>query len=530
MGALRLGITAAIASLAAAAALAAPSPAAAQRIVTSQRPDSVDVTVYRDNGRSASDPFDRGWLGGYALISETRRIRLPQGDSEIRFEGVAAGLVPQSAIVSGLPEEIVERNRDAYLLSPGTLIDRSLGRRVHLRRTSLATGRTREQEAIIRTGAGGGVVLQTAAGFESLRCTGLPETVAYDRVPPGLSPTPTLSVRARANREVTATVTLSYIAAGFDWQANYVATLSADGTSADLFAWLTLASSDETGFPDADVQAVAGYVNRSRVRPQPVEAAPIELQCWPHSTTSDIPLEEFRRPSLRPAVPPIAVPESGEAITVTGSRIVRRELTSTSPLAVVQEMEAELESLGDVKLYRIPEPVTVTPNSQKQVALLQRAGIRVGLVNRSRLFGLQDGPLDPPVRMLVAQNREAEGLGIPLPGGPFLLFSQTAAGRPILLGEGRLEDRAVGEEVEIPLGPARGVSAALRVPNRREGERDYVLTVTNDSPVPVPYEAEFRDPLEISADEPLVRREGKRVWAASVPANGTAVLRFRSER
>ena len=42
-----------------------------------------------------------------------------------------------------LPEGTIERNRDAYLLSPATLLDRSLGRRVRLRRTSRATGRSR---------------------------------------------------------------------------------------------------------------------------------------------------------------------------------------------------------------------------------------------------------------------------------------------------------------------------------------------------------------------------------------------------
>ena len=94
-----------------------------------------------------------GWLNGYALISETRRVTLPAGETELRFEGVAGGIVPQSAIVTGLPEGVIERNRDAYLLSPATLLDRSLGQRVHLRRTSRATGAVREQEAIVRTGA-----------------------------------------------------------------------------------------------------------------------------------------------------------------------------------------------------------------------------------------------------------------------------------------------------------------------------------------------------------------------------------------
>ena len=112
--------------------------------------------------------MDLEWLDGYALISETRRIAIPAGESEVRFEGVAGGIVPQSAIVAGFPDGVVERNRDAYLLSPESLLDRSLGRRVHLRRTARATGAVTEQDAVIRSGAEGAVVLETATG--SRRC------------------------------------------------------------------------------------------------------------------------------------------------------------------------------------------------------------------------------------------------------------------------------------------------------------------------------------------------------------------------
>ena len=78
---------------------------------------------------------------------------------------MAGGILPQSAIVTGFPDGIIERNRDAYLLSPESLLDRSLGRRVHLRRTSLATGAVTEHEAVIRSGADGAVVLQTPDGY-----------------------------------------------------------------------------------------------------------------------------------------------------------------------------------------------------------------------------------------------------------------------------------------------------------------------------------------------------------------------------
>ncbi len=506
--------------------IAAAAPAHAQGVVESRRPDSVDVTVYRDPGRGAGEAFNLRWLEGYALISETRRISLPAGESEIRFEGVAAGMIPQSAIVSGLPEGIVEQNRDAYLLSPATLVDRSFGRRVTLRRTSLATGTVRETEAVIRTGAEGAVVLETPEGFEALRCTGLPETLLYDEVPAGLSARPTFSVRARASRPLSATVTLSYLASGFDWQANYIFTLSEDGTRADLFAWLTLASNDETSFPDADAQAVAGQINRNAVRPQSVEGPPLQLRCWPRGTTSDIPLEGFLR--TPPASPPAVVVQDEEFIVVTGTRVTQRNLTSAAPVPVV---EAQQEELGAVKLYRIPEPVTIAANAQKQVALLRRSGVRVEIVYRDRFGGASSGGgARPAARFLVTRNRADEGLGLPLPAGPVAMFAEHD-GRPFLIGEAILADRAIGEDVEVDFGAAPGVTSALRLVRTEARAAHYELTVSSDRPHPVAYEAELDfEQSAIRTCERLGRRDGRPLWRVGGPANGTRTLRFRIAR
>ena len=502
--------------------------APAQTIVSSPAPDRVAVTVYRDPDRGAGEDPRLDWLNGYALISETRRISVPAGESTIRFEGVAGGLVPQTAIVTGFPDGIVERNRDAFLLSPATLLDRSLGRRVHIRRTSHATGAVREEEAVVRSSADGAVVLQTAQGYEALRCTGLSETLLYDRLPPELTPTPTLSVRTRAAQPVTATVTLSYLASGFDWQANYIVNLGADERRADFFAWLTLASTDETSFANADTQAVAGQINYEAPDPQPREGGPLSLDCWPWSTTSNIPLEEFARMADARARGRGGVWSDGSNVVVTGTRVRSPNLESTSPVTVVS---AQQENLGDLKLYRIPEPVTVAANSQKQVALLTRPRVRVEMVYRQRILGLvtnvEGVPESQPVPLfLVSRNREPDGLGLPLPAGSVLLYAP-GPDRPILLGQGSVADRAVGEDVEIEFEEAAGVRTLVELVRETPHSQEFRLTVTNDQRRPVRFEAEF--PLagyDFRANHRLGRRDGGRFWATTVPANGSVILRF----
>ena len=498
-------------------AAVAAAPLGAQTIVTSTRPDSVDVTVYRAPGRSPDTPFELDWLEGYALISETRTVSLPAGESEVRFEGVAGGILPQSAIVSGFPDGVVERNRDAHLLSPESLLDRSLGRRVHLRRTSTVSGAVREQDAVIRSDAEGAVVLETAEGVETLRCTGLPETLVYDGVPAGLSARPTLSVRARASRPVTATVTLAYLADGFDWQANYIAELAPSGDRMDLFAWLTLASNDETSFVDANTQAVAGRLNRAENEREVPEANPLTLRCWPLGRTSDGSAPDARLTSttrtedlINELPQAFAASADEENIIVTAATLARQE------------------DLGDLKLYRLPEPVTVAANGQKQVAFLQRAGIPVAFVYRQRFEPDDNDEPTATNRVLVARNRTDTGLGVPLPGGGFQLFESGGA-RPVLIGEGSLNDHAVGEEVEIPVGESSSVMTQVDDTAFGDDWEDHLLTVTNAQPVPVRYEAEFEvdEDEEFRPGERLGRRDGRPLWAVTVPANGSATLRYR---
>jgi hypothetical protein len=501
--------------LAGGAGLIASTCAAAQPATTSPGPDQVAVTIYRAPYRSAAEPIQLQWLNGYALISETRRITIPAGEADIRFEGVAGGIIPESAIVTGLPAGVVEKNQDAFLLSPGTLLDRSLGRRVHIRRTSRATGEVREHEAVVRSGAEGAVILQTQAGFEALRCAGLNETIVYPQVPEGLSARPTLSVRTRSERAASADVTLSYLAAGFDWQANYVATLSPAGDRVDLFAWVTLASGDETSFVNADTQAVAGKVNREDFgRGERAEGQELALRCWPAGTTSDIEDGSGFPPPPPPASPPSPISAiSADEIVVTGSRISRKALQ---------------EELGDLKLYRIPERVTVASNSQKQVVLLDEPSVQVDIVYRQVLPAFAPPPSGGVVRVLVTRNRKAEGLGLPLPAGRLVLFG-AGRERPILLGEGYLDDRAVGEDVEIEVGGASGViSRAVVAEGSTDKERIVDLTITNDQAAAVRYEAELEQgDGKLSSQARLSRRDGRPLWAVTVPANGSRTLRYR---
>src|SRR5579862_978383 len=63
--------------------------------VLADAPSDLSVTVYRSPYRN-SGSIDLDYLWGFALVRETRLVRLPAGVSRVRFEGVADGIEPAS--------------------------------------------------------------------------------------------------------------------------------------------------------------------------------------------------------------------------------------------------------------------------------------------------------------------------------------------------------------------------------------------------------------------------------------------------
>ncbi|WP_375428534.1 DUF4139 domain-containing protein [uncultured Sphingomonas sp.] len=482
-------------------------------VATSAAPAQVAVTVYRNPSRARAAPIDLRYLGGFALVTETRRVRLPRGRATLRFEGVAEGIVPVSAIVDGLPGGTVEKNRDARLLSPASLVDGTLGRTVTLTRTDRATGRIRSEEATIVAGPLPGVVLRTTAGIETLRCSGLAEALRFDAVPPGLSAKPVLSVTTDTPTARDATVTLSYLTSGFDWSASYVATIAPDGRTLDLFAWLTLANANPEAFPAAQVQAVAGRLNRSGFNEVARRAGELRLTCFPlGTTTSDLREKRFEHLLERRD----EADDYGE-IVVTASRAMA--VAAPAP----PEAPPPPEDLGDLKLYRVPERVTVAPRAQKQVALLARAA--VPFERRYRLPIQPGRPLtaEPTRIVLVVRNTTAGGLGLALPTGSTALYADRPGGR-LLLGTGTIADRAEGETVRLESGVSRQVLIDQRV-----GRNEATITATNANPFAITLELPIGaagQKIE-GAGDPLPRIDGIATWTATLPPNGRAELAYR---
>jgi hypothetical protein len=529
-----LGLTVALAQSAAlASAWIVAAPAAAGQVLAAP-PSDLEVTVYRAPARS-SGSIDLADLNGFALVSETRRIQLPPGLSRLRFEGVADGIEPKSAIVTGLPNGVIEKNRDARLLSPSALLASAVGKPVELKRTDRKTGKTERLAGTILSDAGGDVVFQTAQGIEALRCSGMPETFSFEPAA-DLTARPTLSVLVRSPHAADLNVTLSYLARGFDWAADYSATLSADGTKIDLGAWVTLANSNGVGFPAARAQVVAGRVNREDGEVDPIDVGgPILAQCWPRGSSSDAPM----------------VLTLDRLITGSLAAPAARMASARLEEVVVAGNKVTSEQLGDLKLYRVPERTTLASRQSKQVRLMDRFGVPVSTVYGADLEA--DQALTAPAhRLLRTINTAANHLGLPLPSGTIEVFAYHD-GQRLLQHETGLRDIAVNEAVEIDLGSSADVQVSqvkekvdidsahaqwlplvpgviLRTVKAGETQR---IEVSNARAAAVQMELRLRLPeggRVVRADRPLGAKNGRPVFHLTVPARQTATLRYQWQR
>jgi hypothetical protein len=346
-------------------------------------------------------------------------------------------------------------------------------------------------------------------------------------VPADLSAKPTLSVTTDSAAAATVTVQLSYLAQGFDWSANYVARVADDGETLDLFAWLTVVNGGSQGFTDARTNAVAGAPNKERSAALPKGPEPeLHLTCWPMDITSTHPRWGIEPPSppAQPAPEPMYVAEASDIVVTAG---LRRSVAMAAPAPV---MVAEQENLGDLKLYRIPEPVTVAAQSRKQVAMIDRQKVKFARVYTGtfRQFGYDRDDAEPESkpadRILRTDNLKEKGLGLPLPAGGVAVFEQVR-GESLLVGESDLADRAIGEEVEFATGQSSDVryKVIARPPTSRR--QPFTVEVTNARSTPETFEMPFPYKLA-STSAPLIERKGIKTWRVTVPANGTAKLDF----
>lgn len=493
---------------------------AARARVISETAQQTSVTIYPDN---------------LALITEVRKVNVPAGRSVIAFEGVSDLIIPQSMILREFTGLTLERNFDYDLLSKTSLFENAVGEFVTLTRFDAASGAVVDQSAeIISARRDTGVVMKVNGKLETLSCSGLTERVSFGAGAGGLSAKPVMSVQVSAQAAGEQEVVISYLTSGLGWRADYRADLKAPledkptaTREASLLAWLTLTNDTAKDYSDVPLAIIAGDLNRDRDTRAAAPPKPyLQGQCYPiGSTKTGISQGRFAvgattsyfggGPELPPGAP---MPEMASAyamsdeVIVTGARKMARE-----------------ENVGDYKLYRVPGLVSVKPYQTKQIAFLDEASVEMRAYFKLDIYGFNDRTKPAPLTLAYDLNNDREeGLARALPKGTFRIFDRRINGQTIYLGESRIENKAVDEEVELVIDQSFNVLVKSEAGKlRRSVTHSFFNAMDEMAAVKVMNQDQsLRGKNKVSSDSPRDPDEIIPTWWIDIPAQSSAELSY----
>jgi hypothetical protein len=419
----------------------------------------------------------------FAVVKERRLMELVKGTGEVKFPEVAATIVPESVQFTSLRPggaKVLEQNYEFDLLSADKLLDRYIDRKISIvgRDGSLIEGTLLSSDS-------GQLVLSNAGGIQLIPRQNHIKDIRFSSLPEGLLLRPTLVWKVRAEKPGEHLVKIAYGATGINWRVDYRAVASADEKTMDVAGWVTINNQTGTTFRDAGLKLMAGDVN----------------------------LVEEKKGRGREE-------NLGEAVAL-------------ARLAAFEE-----KSFAEYHLYTLNRQTTLANAQTKQIELLQVDKVPV---TKRYIYRANFGSRVATMLEFKNSKKTCEGLGIPLPKGPFRVYQRDTDGQAEFVGQDQIDHTPKDEPVRIRIGYAFDLAAErTQTANRTQAgqnwnEQDWRITLRNHKDQPV----------EITVEEPL---DGNRNWQIrqssheykkkdfrtlqyklEVPANGQVVITYTVE-
>lgn len=370
-----------------------PAPAGAQTSTEADR-KAVSITVYNQN---------------FGVVREVRELAgLGTGQVSLEFRDVAANIQPETVAIKSLTApgaiSVLEQNYRYDLLTPQTLLEKFVGKKVRTYRYHEATGKEE---------AGDAELLSVNDQQPILRINGevtfgYPARFAFPQVPDNLIAKPTLMWLVQSQRPAQ-TLEVSYLTQNLNWSADYVLVVNEQDTVGALQGWVTLVNNSGASYKNAELQLVAGDVNRV----QPPRAYDMRSKV-----------------AMAPAAPAGGAGFSEQA-------------------------------LFEYHLYTLGRPTTVLQNEQKQVSLLEADGISIQkkliFYGQQYWFRGQYGEIQSNQKVgvyLDFKNDQKNKLGIPLPKGTLRVYKADKGGSKQFVGEDQIDHTPRDEKIRVKMGEA----------------------------------------------------------------------------
>jgi hypothetical protein len=346
----------------------------------------------------------------FGLVREVRTVDLARGQSPLEFRDVAGQIEPYTVIIRAPGAgrfRVLEQNYQYDLLNPEQLLNKYVGRRVKVYRWNAASGRDEAFDAEVLSAQG--PVLRIGGEITY----GFPGRLSFPEIPENLIARPTLMWLLDSDGG-SRRLEVSYLTRGMNWRADYVMVVNDADTQGDLTGWVTLDNQSGAGYRNAQLKLVAGDVQRV--------------------------VEEMRLARTR-----------GVMAEAASDRLMTEE------------------GLFEYHLYTLDRPTSVLHNEQKQVTMLEGAGIglkkRLILPGQPHYYRSQTGEIASNQKVSVFiefANSEANRLGMPLPKGIVRVYKADRSGAQQFIGEDRIDHTPRDEMLRIKMGEAFDVVADRR--------------------------------------------------------------------
>ena len=383
-----------------------------------------------------------------ALVRDVRNVQIARGTSDLQFMDIAATVNPATVHFRSLTEpgrvSVLEQNDEYDLLEPEKLLRKYVGREVTLVRTRNDGGTARDEDVKARLISYNNAPVWEIGGEI---VTGMPAThIRFPELPGNLFSHPTLIWTLDNTGGTRHRVEASYLARSLSWIADYVLTVGRDDKTADIDGWVTVTNGSGTSFKHAQLQLVAGDLNRVK--------------------------NELHR-------------ALADQVVVTAE--------ARAPMAQ--------ESFSDYHLYTLARKTTINNAETKQVSMLGASAFPVqkryvvdGNYAYYRIAQRTGAPIKDNVEVFYQfRNEEKAGLGMPMPAGTVRVYQADSRGGLQFVGEDRIDHTPKDETLNLKIGTAFDIVSERKQTDFQRiasdvYEFEYAITLRNHKDVPVTIE------------------------------------------
>lgn len=328
-----------------------------------------------------------------ALISNKGQVDIDDNTSILKFPNISSNLITDSVSVSfkNANVSILEQNYKYDVVNFNSILNYYIDKDVSY-----------NNKVVKLLSNNGQCVIQennlSSSSIKSVNCN----DIVVNELPKGMTTKPSLYWNLYSDKHYKDNeFNLSYLSNGFNWDANYVATINNDNI--DLNGWIKLTNNSDSDLENYKLILLSGKVNR---------------------------VNDY------------------QAARVMQKNMMMEDMVLGSSL----EREVEEKSFAGYHTYKIPFNVDIPKKSNKQISFFNKNIINYKEILKTNINIYNNNNNIKFNKNIVFSNNIESGLGIPLPEGKIRFYKKDDDGINYFIGENRIKNIPIKEELSINIG------------------------------------------------------------------------------